>query len=78
MNSFSNPVQVKCSIKNFRFTAHSKREELIKIVEKSGAENVILIHGDPPSINWVGKTILKTYKSKKVFAAVKGKEIIVN
>jgi Cft2 family RNA processing exonuclease len=78
MNSFSNPVQIKCSIKNFRFTAHSKREELIKIVEKSGAENNILIHGDPPSINWVGETILKTYKSKKVFAAVKGKEIIVN
>lgn len=76
LTEYDKPVEVKCSINNFRFTAHSKREELLEIVKRLNAENVVLVHGDPPSIDWVGANILKQNKSIKVFAAQKGKEII--
>lgn len=70
-------VEVKCEIKNFRFSAHAKREQLISIVKKLQPENVILVHGDEEAINWMGKEILKNFTGIKVHAAVCGKEIVV-
>ena len=69
-------MEVKCDIKNFRFSAHSKREELLSLVGTLQPQNVVLVHGDVISIDWMGASILKTYPGKKVFAASIGKTII--
>jgi len=69
-------VEVKCEIKNFRFSAHSKREELLLLVEKLNPEKAVLIHGDKEAINWMGASILKQYPGKKVYAAENFKEIM--
>jgi Cft2 family RNA processing exonuclease len=68
--------EVRCDIKNFSFSAHSKREELISITEKLKPENVILVHGDEEAINWMGNTALKKHKGIKVYAASQEKEIL--
>ncbi|MCK7527289.1 MAG: hypothetical protein MZV64_61630 [Ignavibacteriales bacterium] len=62
-------------MKKFRFSAHSKREELIEIVKKLKPEKVILVHGDEAAIGWVGNKILKEFKDARVFQAEIGKEI---
>jgi cleavage and polyadenylation specificity factor subunit 3 len=67
--------EIKCDIKNFRFSAHSKREELLSLVDIFQPDNVILIHGDTNAIDWMGASILKNYPQKKVFAAGQGKAI---
>jgi len=69
-------TEVKCSIKNFRFSAHSKREELLSLVKKLNPDKVVLIHGDKEAINWMGASILKQYPGKKVYAAENFKEIM--
>lgn len=69
-------VEVKCEIKNFRFSAHSKREELVSLVKKLNPDKVVLIHGDKDAINWMGATILKQFTGKKVYAAENFNEII--
>lgn len=69
-------VEVKCEIKNFRFSAHSKREELVSLVKMLDPDKIILIHGDKEAINWMGASILKQYPGKKVYAAENFKEII--
>ena len=71
------PSEVKCSIKNFRFSSHSKREEFLEIVKKLKPGNVILVHGDSSAIDWVGASILKNHKGIKVFKAEKGKKITI-
>lgn len=71
-------IEVKCEIKNFRFSAHAKREELLAIVKKLKPDNVILIHGDEQAINWIGKEILSSFKETKVYSAVCGKEIVLS
>ena len=71
-------TEVKCIVKNFRFTSHAKRESLLEIVKKLKPENVILVHGEAASINWVGENILKHNKKIKVFSAEIGKEINMN
>ncbi len=69
-------IEVKCEIRNFRFSAHSKREELVSIVKKLNPENVVLIHGDKEAINWMGASILKLSPKKKVYAVENYREII--
>lgn len=71
------PIEVKSEIKNFRFSAHAKREQLISIVKKLKPDNVILVHGDEEAINWMGKQILKSFSGIKVYVAVCGKEIVL-
>ncbi len=78
LSDYSEETEVKCEIKRFRFSAHSIREDLLKVVEKLKPENVILVHGDPPAINWMGASILKEDKKIKVYAAEPGKEIMLN
>ena len=68
---------VKCIIKQFRFSAHSKREDLLKIVKKLKPKKVILVHGDTAAIDWMGASILKEDKSVKVYVAKIGKQIIL-
>jgi len=67
--------EVKCEIKNFRFSAHSKREELLSLIEILGADNIVLVHGDSEAIDWMGASILKKTPDKKVFAASTGNGI---
>ncbi len=67
--------EVKCTIEQFRFSAHSRREELLGIVKKLRPEIVCLIHGDLPAIDWIGASILKNFKGIKVHQAEIGKEI---
>jgi Cft2 family RNA processing exonuclease len=67
--------EVKCTIKQFRFPSHSKREDLLEIVKRLKPEKVILVHGDADAIDWIGAEILKFYRGIKLYAAEKGKEI---
>jgi Cft2 family RNA processing exonuclease len=71
------PTEIKCEIKNFKFSAHARREDLLKIVDKLQPDNVILTHGDEEAIDWMGSTILKKHKNIKLQIAKEGKEIII-
>jgi cleavage and polyadenylation specificity factor subunit 3 len=75
LSDYGEETEVKCDIKRFRFSAHSLREDLLKVVEKLNPDKVILVHGDPPAINWIGASILKENKKRRVYAAETGKEI---
>jgi Cft2 family RNA processing exonuclease len=73
LSGLTEETEVKCSVKKFRFTAHSLREDLLKVVERLNPDKVILIHGDPPAIDWIGASILKESKKRRVQAAELGK-----
>ena len=71
-------VEVKCKVEKFHFSAHSKREGLLEIAERTGPGTVILIHGEPAAVDWVGASILKKNNAVNVYRAETGKEIILN
>jgi len=77
LTEYSEEIEVKCTVEQFKISAHSKREDLLKLVKKLKPDKVILIHGDADSINWMGASILKNFKGTKVFAADIGKEIVI-
>jgi Cft2 family RNA processing exonuclease len=69
-------IEVKCEVKNFNFSAHSKRDELLKIVKNLKPDNVILVHGDAEAIDWMGASIIKMKRGIKVYSAGIGKELL--
>jgi Cft2 family RNA processing exonuclease len=77
LSEYSEVEEVKCEIRRFRFPSHSLREGLIEIVKRMNPSKVILVHGEPASVDWVGENILKEYKHIKVFTAEAGREIVM-
>lgn len=75
LTNYDELTEVNCAIKNFKFSAHARREDLLKIVDKLKPDNVILTHGDEDDLDWMGSSILKKYKDTKVQIAKVGKEI---
>ena len=75
LSDFDEAIEVKCEIKNFKFSAHARREDLLKIVDKLKPDNVILTHGDDEAIDWVGSSILKKHKKIRLLIAEIGKEL---
>jgi predicted metal-dependent RNase len=74
-NGFIKDEPVRCTIKNFRFPSHARREDLLNIVKQLDPETVILVHGEPASIDWLGNKILNEQKIRRVLSAELGKEI---
>ncbi len=75
LTEYSEQREIKCEIKNFRFSAHAKREDLISIIKKLKPAKVILVHGDPEAIDWMGSQLIKEFKKIKVLAAKVGRYI---
>ncbi len=76
-SQYEQEEEIKCTIKKFRFTAHSKREDLLKIVKKLKPEDIILVHGEADAVDWLGSNILREWKGIKVYKTEAGKEIVL-
>lgn len=63
-----NLIEVKCEIFNYRFSAHSKREDLLSLVDLLSPEIVVLVHGDESAISQLGSLILKNKPKTKLYA----------
>ena len=62
------PQELRCHIETFQFSAHASRESIIEYVKKLAPKKVVLVHGDPPAVEWV---------RSQVAAALPGSEVIV-
>jgi len=76
-NYLDSGTDVYCRIENFKFTAHSDRHGLLKIVEKLKPGKVILLHGSENAIGELGKEIVTKFKDVKVLVPEKGKKYIL-
>src|ERR1700745_60032 len=47
------PQRVRCQIEQFQFSAHASRESLIAFAERLAPKKVLLVHGDPPAVEWI-------------------------
>ena len=51
------PQPLTCEVEQFNFSAHATRESLRAYVNKLRPKKVILVHGDPPAIEWFRATL---------------------
>jgi Cft2 family RNA processing exonuclease len=43
---------INCSIDEFNFSGHAPRESILQYIQKTKPKTVILVHGDPLSLQW--------------------------
>ncbi len=52
------PMQpVRCEVRRFRFSGHSHRRDLIKLVERLSPKTVALVHGETNARTWMAENI---------------------
>lgn len=77
LTDFEEEIISKCSIERFNFPSHSTRNELLRIIQKYKPDNIILVHGEESSRDWMGYNILKSFPNSKVYAPGIGSEIVI-
>ena len=63
-----------CAREEFDFSAHAPRELLMEYIQKTSPKVVILVHGDPPSLEWFRSTIAQRLPDSRVIVPEPGKE----
>jgi len=46
------PVELRCHMETFNFSAHAPRESLLRYAVALKPKKILLVHGDPPAIAW--------------------------
>lgn len=73
LSNYEPGIDVNCEIGSFRFSSHSRKEELESIVETLDPDAIIIVHGDENAINALGNETVKKYPAKRIIAPEKGK-----
>jgi Cft2 family RNA processing exonuclease len=70
------PTQhVRCNIEQFQFSAHATRETLIDRAKKLSPSKIVLVHGDPPAVEWMRATLSAELPRSEVFVPAPGMEL---
>ena len=70
------PAQrVRCNIEQFQFSAHASREALIDYAKKLAPRKIVLVHGDPPAVEWMRATLATGLPRSEVIVPAPGVEL---
>lgn len=70
------PAQrVLCRINQFQFSAHASRESLIAYARKLSPKKIVLVHGDPPAVEWMRATLAAGLPDSEVIVPTPGVEM---
>lgn len=71
------PQRLNATIDRFRFSGHADRRDLLKIVEQTQPETIILVHGETAAKQWMKDNIGFHFPDVKVIVPEMGKAIEV-
>jgi Cft2 family RNA processing exonuclease len=66
---------IRCNIEQFQFSAHATRESLVEYARKTSPKKILLVHGDPPAVEWMRATLSKEAPRSEVIVPLPGVEI---
>jgi Cft2 family RNA processing exonuclease len=69
------PQELRCKMETFQFSAHASRESIVAYVEKLAPKKVVLVHGDPPAVEWTRAQIAAALPDSEVVVPTPGVEI---
>lgn len=64
-----------CELGDFDLSAHADREALVEFVGLVGAEVVVLVHGEPDSVEWFKNRIYQRFPQVKVLSPGPGETV---
>ena len=66
---------VRCHIEQFQFSAHASRESLVQYAKRVAPKKIVLIHGDPPAVEWMRARLGADLPSSDVIVPTPGVEL---
>ena len=69
------PQRIRCNIQQFQFSAHATRETLIEYAKKLSPRKIVLVHGDPPAVEWMRATLSAELPDSEVIMPEPGVEL---
>ena len=69
------PQRIRCNIQQFQFSAHATRETLIEYAKKLSPRKIVLVHGDPPAVEWMRATLSAELPDSEVIIPEPGVEL---
>jgi Cft2 family RNA processing exonuclease len=70
------PAQpVRCNLQQFQFSAHASRESLIGYAKKLAPKKIVLVHGDPPAVEWMRAKLAADLPNTEVIVPTPGVEM---
>ena len=69
------PQHIRCNIEQFQFSAHATRETLIAYARKISPRKIVLVHGDPPAVEWMRATLSAELPGSEVIVPAPGIEV---
>jgi len=69
------PQRIRCNMEQFQFSAHATRESLVDYAKRIAAAKILLVHGDPPAVEWMRATISNELSDSEVIVPTPGSEI---
>jgi len=67
--------QIRCNIEQFQFSAHATRESLIHYAAKTSPNKILLVHGDPPAVEWMRDTLSNKLPGSEIIVPMPGAEL---
>jgi Cft2 family RNA processing exonuclease len=68
------PQTLRCHIAQFQFSAHASRESLIAYATKLAPKKILLVHGDPPAVEWMRASLTSAMPKCEVIVPTPGVE----
>jgi Cft2 family RNA processing exonuclease len=69
------PQRIRCNIEQFQFSAHATRESLIAFAKNISPKKILLVHGDPPAVEWMRTTLSNELRGSEVIVPTPGVEL---
>ena len=69
------PQRVRCHIEQFQFSAHASRESLITYAEHLAPKKILLVHGDPPAVEWMRARLANDLPNTEIIVPTPGVEL---
>jgi len=66
---------LRCHIEQFQFSAHASRESLIAYATKLAPKKILLIHGDPPAVEWMRQQLATDLPNCDVIVPIPGAKV---
>jgi Cft2 family RNA processing exonuclease len=75
LNAAYGAQPVRCRVQHFDFTAHAQREDLLAYVLEVKPRVCVLVHGDPPALDWFEQELAAQAPGMKVVIPPPGEGI---
>jgi Cft2 family RNA processing exonuclease len=70
------PAQpLRCQLDSFQFSAHAPRESVVAYVKKLAPRKVLLVHGDPPAVEWTRAQLAAALPDSEIVIPPPGVEV---